>query len=86
MDNFRKHLSEKFKNNMAIINGEEYVGMNVFLEAVAELATADAVLGCLALKLGTFEITDKELMEFMTKNYDKVETTYKDGKYILKRL
>lgn len=86
MSDLRKHLNENFKHRMAIINGEEYVSMDVFQEAIAELALADAALGCITLKLGAFKITDKELTEFMSKKCDSVETTYKDGEYILKRL
>lgn len=86
MSELRKHLSESFKHKMAIINGEEYVSMDVFQESVSEIALADAVIGCIALKLGTMTITDKELTDFMTKNYDKVETTYKDGEYTIRRL
>lgn len=81
MDSYREYVKESFKNQLAIINGEEYVSLDVFLKATSELALSDAVIEALANRYGSFELTEDEILDCLTGETDNVTITLSDGVY-----
>lgn len=86
MDDLREHLKGSYKDNIAIINGHEYVSIDVLTEAVYNLAISDAVIGALAMRYGNIEISSDDIIDFMAEYNDKVEVKFDGDKYIAKRI
>ena len=86
IDKLKLTLREEFKDNLVIVNGKEYVDIDILKKSVVETCFLDAMLGCIVEKLGNLEITDKELDEFISKKFNSTETVYEDGKHIIRRV
>lgn len=85
-DKLKKHITESFNNNIAIVNGVEYVNINVFQAAVSELAILDCMLGALVYKTGEdISISEEEIIDFMSQYSDNVVSTFENGSYIIKK-
>lgn len=84
MSDLNKHLRNSFKDRLAIINGQEYISLDVLQEAVSELALSDAVIGAIGIKYGSLDITDDEILNYI-ENQESVEIIYKDGLYSIKK-
>jgi calcineurin-like phosphoesterase len=85
-NDLKQHLKEKFKENFVIINGNEFVSIDVLTEAVYNLAISDAVIGALALRYGNIEVSNDDIINYMSEYSDRVEVKFEEDKYIARRL
>jgi calcineurin-like phosphoesterase len=85
-NDLKQHLKEKFKENLVIINGNEFVSIDVLTEAVYNLAISDAVIGALALRYGNIEVSNDDIINYMSEYSDRVEVKFEEDKYIARRL
>lgn len=86
MAQLREHLKKEYKKSLAVVNDKEYVSMDVFEEALYNLAISDAVIGALAMKFGNIEVSSKDIEDYMTEYTDKVEVKFDKDKFTAKRL
>ena len=86
MAELMEHLKDKFKDKLAIINGQDFVSIDVLTEAVYNLAMSDAVIGALVMRYGNIEISNDDIIDFMSEYNDRVEVKYGEDKFIARRL
>lgn len=86
MTELGKHLREEYKDKMAIINGEGYVSIDVFESAMYHLALSDAVIGALTVKYGNIEISEDDIIDYMTEYTSNVEVRFDNRKYTTRRV
>ena len=86
MSELREHLKQEYKEHMAVVNDKEYVSIDVFEEALYNLAISDAVIGALAMKFGNIEVSDKDISDYMTEYTDKVEVRFDKGNFSARRV
>ena len=86
MSELREHLKQEYKEHMAVVNDKEYVSIDVFEEALYNLAISDAVIGALAMKFGNIEVSAKDIEDYMTEYTDKVEVKFDKDKFTARRV
>ena len=86
MGDLGEYLKEKYKDKLAIINGHEYVSIDVLTEAVYNLSISDSVIGTLALRYGNIEVSSDDIINYMSEYNDKVEVKFDKDKYVARRI
>ena len=86
MADLRQHLKQEYKENMAVINDKEYVSIDVFEDVLYNLALSDAVIGALVVKYGNIELSDNDIMDYMTEYTNNVEVKFDKKKFTAKRV
>lgn len=85
MSNLKNHIVKSFDKDIIILNGKEYVSVDVFQMAVSELAVMESLLGTLVLKLNKdVSIDEEEAIDYMCKLNEKINIEFSDGSYIIK--
>lgn len=85
-NNLENHLKEVYGDEIAIINGKEFVSLDIFKNSVYNLALSEAIIGVLVMKFGNFELTEEEVIEYMSEYAESVAVENKDGKIVAVRL
>lgn len=83
---FERHVSDTYKDHIAIINGKEYIDMSVFQNAITEYVTLDALIGYLINRLGKFEITEEEMVNYISGQNSQTDVFFDKGKYVLSKI
>ncbi len=86
MADLRQHLKQEYKEQIAVVNDKEYVSLDVLENALYNLAISDAVIGALAMKFGNIEVSDKDIIDYMTEYTDKVEVRFDKGNFSARRV
>jgi hypothetical protein len=86
MSQLRQHLKQEYKEHIVVVNDREFVSIDVLQEALYNLAISDAVIGALAMKFGNIEVSEQDIIDYMTEYTDKVEVKMDNGKFVAKRL
>lgn len=86
MSDLGEHLKDRYKDKLAIINGQSFVSIDVLTEAVYNLAISDAVIGTLALRYGNIEVSSDDIINYMSEYNDKVEVKFDEDKYVARRI
>lgn len=81
-----QHLKREYKDHIVVVNDHEYVDIDVLKEAVYNLAISDAVIGALAMKFGNIEVSEKDIIDYMTEYTDRVEVKFDSEKFTARRL
>lgn len=85
-EKLKEHLTNTFKENVINLNGLEYVSIDVFQQAVSELATLDCMLGAMAYKSGEIRVKEEDVIDFMVNHSEKVINDFQDGYFIIKTI
>lgn len=83
--NLEKFLINKFKDKIVNINSKNYVSIDLLTESMYNIALNDAILGILALKLGTIEIKEDDIINYMNEYTNNIEVKFDNNKYVIKR-
>jgi hypothetical protein len=86
MNNLRQHLKQEYKDHIVVVNDHEYVSIDVLQEAVYNLAMSDAVIGALVVKFGNIEVSEEDIIDYMTEYTNNVEVKFDRNKFTAKRV
>lgn len=78
-------VKEKFKNNIVNLNGNEYIPIEFFEAICKEACIYDSILGIITNKLGTLEVSNKELYDYLVDKRPKPTLEFIDEKYLIRR-
>ena len=78
-NNLKEHLTNSFNENIVVVNGVEYINLNVFQSAISEIAILDSILATLVLKNNSeIVVYEEELINYMTQDKERVEVIFDD--------
>lgn len=86
MAELREHLKTEYKKDMVVVNDIQYIPIDILENAVYNLALSDAVIGALAIKFGNIEVSEEDIIDYMTEYTDSVEVKFDNGKYVARRV
>lgn len=81
MAELREHLSREYNSDVVVINDKKYIPIELLENAVYNLALSDAVIGTLAMKFGTIEVSEDDIIDYMTEYTNNVEVKFDNGKF-----
>lgn len=81
MAELREHLSREYNSDVVVINDKKYIPIELLENAVYNLALSDAVIGALAMKFGTIEVSEDDIIDYMTEYTNNVEVKFDNGKF-----
>lgn len=85
MSNLKNHIIKSFDKDIIVLNGKEYVSVDVFQSAISELAVMESLLGSLVLRLNkNISIKEEDAIDYMCKSNEKVDIEFIDGTYLIK--
>lgn len=84
-DKLQEHICSTLKDNIAIINGEEYIKVDVFQNVVQEYIMLDAILGSILEDGASIKISNESLIEYISSNKD-IDIKYEENHYLIKKI
>lgn len=73
----------KLNNETVNVNDKEYISMDLFINLMREAMMTEVLLGSVLHRLGGIELTDEEILMYISERFENTEIGYKDGKYTL---
>lgn len=86
MSTLKNKILNEFKNDILTVNDKKYIPVEIFQDALYNIALDEAVIGTLAYKFGNIELKQDDIIKYMTEYTNNVEVEMRDGKYIAKRV
>ena len=81
MAELREHLNREYNEDIVVVNNKKYIPIELLENAVYNLALSDAVIGALAMKFGLIEVSEDDIIDYMTEYTNNVEVKFDNGKF-----
>lgn len=86
MSTLKNKILNEFKNEILTVNDKKYIPVEIFQDALYNIALDEAVIGTLAYKFGSIELKEDDIIKYMTEYTNNVEINMKDGKFTARRI
>lgn len=76
-------IIEKLGEETINVNNKEYISMDIFINLMREAMMKDIMLGTILSKEGKKNLSDDDILFYISTQYDKTDIRYLDGSYTL---
>lgn len=76
-------VMSKLSEETIKVNDKEYISMDLFINLMRESMMTEVLLGSILHRLGDIELTDEEILMYISERFENTEIGYKDGRYTL---
>jgi hypothetical protein len=78
VEDYKKLVIDKFKNDTVKVNDKTYIDIDVFMNSIRESMIYESLLGVLIKNQGKIKVSDEEILMYISNDYDKTDLSY-DG-------